>query len=70
MTSAPVPLPSRMAAEFSGNSFLSAVVTGPGTATQRLLPPDTGLPGSRWDAVVAGALSWTRQLRQEAATGR
>jgi hypothetical protein len=136
MTSAPVPLPRRLAAGFCGCALPSAAMTGPGIAAQRLPSSDAGPellenaaaagglfavivmsgaaprghhmfghkdaeiarrtgiaahpiccgmtvgqvsdldlfctppPGSPWDAVGAGAQAWTRQLRQEAATGR
>src|SRR5919108_4847041 len=43
VTSAPVPLPRRLAAEFLGSAFLAAVVIGSGIAAQQLSPGDTGL---------------------------
>ncbi len=43
MTSAPVPLLRRLAAEFLGSAFLAAVVIGAGIAAQRLSPAQTGL---------------------------
>ena len=43
MTSAPVPLWRRLAAEFLGSAFLAAIVIGSGIAAQRLSPGDTGL---------------------------
>ena len=43
MTSAPVPLLRRLAAEFLGSAFLAAVVIGSGIAAQRLSPGQTGL---------------------------
>ena len=43
MTSAPVPLPRRLIAEFLGSAFLAAVVIGSGIAAQRLSPGQTGL---------------------------
>ena len=43
MTSAPVLLWRRLAAEFLGSAFLAAVVVGSGIAAQRLSPGQTGL---------------------------
>ena len=43
VTSAPVPLPRRLAAEFLGSAFLAAIVIGSGIAAQRLSPGNTGL---------------------------
>jgi glycerol uptake facilitator-like aquaporin len=43
VTSAPAPLGRRLAAEFLGSGFLTAVVIGSGIAAQRLSPADTGL---------------------------
>ena len=43
MTSAPVLLWRRVAAEFLGSAFLAAVVIGSGIAAQRLSPGETGL---------------------------
>jgi len=43
VTSAPVPLPRRLTAEFLGSGFLAAVVIGSGIAAQRLSPGSTGL---------------------------
>ena len=43
MSSAPVPLWRRLAAEFLGSAFLAAVVIGSGIAAQRLSPGQTGL---------------------------
>ena len=43
MTSAPVLLWRRLAAEFLGSAFLAAVVIGSGIAAQRLSPGQTGL---------------------------
>jgi glycerol uptake facilitator-like aquaporin len=43
MTSAPVLLWRRLAAEFVGSAFLAAVVIGAGIAAQRLSPAQTGL---------------------------
>ena len=43
VTSAPVPLWRRLAAEFLGSAFLAAVVIGSGIAAQRLSPGQTGL---------------------------
>jgi arsenate reductase len=43
VTSAPVPLPRRLLAEFLGSAFLAAIVIGSGIAAQRLSPSDTGL---------------------------
>src|SRR5579875_11117 len=42
VTSAPVPLPRRLAAEFLGSAFLAAVVIGSGIAAQQLSPANTG----------------------------
>ena len=42
MTSAPVLLPRRLAAEFLGSAFLAAIVIGSGIAAQRLSPGNTG----------------------------
>src|SRR5260370_36936787 len=43
VTTAPVPLSRRLAAEFLGSAFLAALVIGSGIAAQRLSPSDTGL---------------------------
>ena len=43
MTSAPVPLPRRLTAEFLGSAFLAAIVIGSGIAAQQLSPGNTGL---------------------------
>jgi arsenate reductase len=43
VSSAPVPLLRRLAAEFLGSAFLAAVVIGAGIAAQRLSPAQTGL---------------------------
>jgi glycerol uptake facilitator-like aquaporin len=43
VTSAPVPLTRRLAAEFLGSAFLAAVVIGAGIAAQQLSPGQTGL---------------------------
>jgi glycerol uptake facilitator-like aquaporin len=43
VNSAPVPLRRRLAAEFLGSGFLTAVVIGSGIAAQRLSPGNTGL---------------------------
>ena len=43
VTSAPVLLPRRLAAEFLGSAFLAAIVIGSGIAAQRLSPGNTGL---------------------------
>jgi glycerol uptake facilitator-like aquaporin len=43
VSSAPVPLWRRLAAEFAGSAFLAAVVIGSGIAAQRLSPGQTGL---------------------------
>jgi len=43
VTSAPVPLPRRLAAEFLGSAFLAAIVIGSGIAAQQLSPGNTGL---------------------------
>ena len=43
VTSAPVPLPRRLVAEFLGSAFLAAIVIGSGIAAQRLSPGNTGL---------------------------
>jgi len=43
VTSAPVPLWRRLAAEFLGSAFLAAIVIGSGIAAQRLSPGNTGL---------------------------
>src|SRR6478752_7120402 len=43
VSSAPVPLPRRLIAEFLGSAFLAAVVIGSGIAAQRLSPGQTGL---------------------------
>jgi glycerol uptake facilitator-like aquaporin len=43
VSSIPVPLWRRLAAEFLGSGFLAAVVIGSGIAAQRLSPGDTGL---------------------------
>jgi glycerol uptake facilitator-like aquaporin len=43
VTSAPIPLPRRLAAEFLGSAFLAAIVIGSGIAAQRLSPGNTGL---------------------------
>jgi len=43
VTSAPVLLPRRLAAEFLGSAFLAAIVIGSGIAAQRLSPGSSGL---------------------------
>jgi arsenate reductase len=43
VTTAPVPLPRRLAAELLGSAFLAAIVIGSGIAAQRLSPADVGL---------------------------
>jgi glycerol uptake facilitator-like aquaporin len=43
VTSAPVLLPRRVAAEFLGSAFLAAIVIGSGIAAQQLSPGNTGL---------------------------
>jgi glycerol uptake facilitator-like aquaporin len=56
VTSAPVPLPRRLAAEFLGSAFLAAVVIGSGIAAQRLSPSDTGLELLENSAATAAGL--------------
>jgi arsenate reductase len=43
VTSAPIQLPRRLAAEFLGSAFLAAIVIGSGIAAQQLSPGNTGL---------------------------
>jgi len=43
VTSAPVPLPRRLVAEFLGSAFLAAIVIGSGIAAQQLSTGNTGL---------------------------
>ena len=56
MTTAPVPLPRRLAAEFLGSAFLAAIVIGSGIAAQRLSPSDTGLQLLENSAATAAGL--------------
>jgi arsenate reductase len=56
VTSTPVPLPRRLAAEFLGSAFLAAIVIGSGIAAQRLSPSDTGLQLLENSAVTAAGL--------------
>ena len=57
MTSPPVPLPRRLAAEFLGSAFLAAIVIGSGIAAQRLSPGNTGLQLLYNSAATAAGLS-------------
>jgi glycerol uptake facilitator-like aquaporin len=56
VTTAPVPLPRRLAAEFLGSAFLAAIVIGSGIAAQRLSPSDTGLQLLENSAATAAGL--------------
>ena len=56
MTTAPVPLSRRLAAELLGSAFLAASVIGSGIAAQRLSPPDTGLQLLENSAATAAGL--------------
>jgi arsenate reductase len=56
VTSAPIPLPRRLAAEFLGSAFLAAIVIGSGIAAQRLSPTDTGLQLLENSAATAAGL--------------
>jgi glycerol uptake facilitator-like aquaporin len=56
VTSAPVPLPRRLTAEFLGSAFLAAIVIGSGIAAQRLSPSDVGLQLLENSAVTAAGL--------------
>ena len=56
VTSAPVPLPRRLAAEFLGSAFLAAIVIGSGIAAQRLSPANTGLELLENSAATAAGL--------------
>ena len=56
MTSAPVLLWRRLAAEFLGSAFLAAVVIGSGIAAQRLSPGQTGLQLLQNSAATAAGL--------------
>ena len=56
VTSAPAPLPRRLAAEFLGSAFLAAIVIGSGIAAQRLSPGNTGLELLENSAATAAGL--------------
>ena len=56
MSSAPVPLWRRLAAEFLGSAFLAAVVVGSGIAAQRYSPGATGLELLEYAAATAAGL--------------
>src|ERR1700752_1749210 len=56
VTSAPVPLPRRLVAEFLGSAFLAAIVIGSGIAAQRLSPGNTGLELLQNAAATAAGL--------------
>jgi glycerol uptake facilitator-like aquaporin len=56
VSTAPVPLPRRLAAEFLGSAFLAAIVIGSGIAAQRLSPSDTGLQLLENSAATAAGL--------------
>jgi len=56
VTTAPVPLPRRLAAEFLGSAFLAAIVIGSGIAAQRLSPSQTGLQLLENSAATAAGL--------------
>jgi arsenate reductase len=56
VTTAPVPLPRRLAAELLGSAFLAAIVIGSGIAAQRLSPSDTGLQLLENSAATAAGL--------------
>jgi arsenate reductase len=56
VTTAPIPLPRRLAAEFLGSAFLAAIVIGSGIAAQRLSPSDTGLQLLENSAATAAGL--------------
>ena len=56
VTSAPAPLPRRLAAEFLGSAFLAAIVIGSGIAAQRLSPGNTGLQLLENSAATAAGL--------------
>jgi arsenate reductase len=56
VTTAPVPLPRRLAAELLGSAFLAAIVIGSGIAAQRLSPSDTGLELLENSAATAAGL--------------
>src|SRR5215472_15485465 len=56
VTSAPVLLPRRLAAEFLGSAFLAAIVIGSGIAAQQLSPGNTGLQLMENAAATAAGL--------------
>ena len=56
VTTAPIPLPRRLGAEFAGSAFLAALVIGSGIAAQRLSPGQTGLELLENSAVTAAGL--------------
>ena len=56
VTTAPVPLPRRLAAELLGSALLAAIVIGSGIAAQRLSPSDTGLQLLENSAATAAGL--------------
>jgi glycerol uptake facilitator-like aquaporin len=56
VTTAPVPLPRRLAAELLGSAFLAAIVIGSGIAAQRLSPSDVGLQLLENSAATAAGL--------------
>jgi len=56
VTTAPVPLSRRLAAELLGSAFLAASVIGSGIAAQRLSPSDTGLQLLENSATTAAGL--------------
>jgi len=56
VTSASVPLPRRLAAEFLGSAFLAAIVIGSGIAAQRLSSGNTGLELLENSAATAAGL--------------
>jgi glycerol uptake facilitator-like aquaporin len=56
VTTAPAPLPRRLAAELLGSAFLAAIVIGSGIAAQRLSPSDTGLQLLENSAATAAGL--------------
>jgi arsenate reductase len=56
VTTAPVPLPRRLAAELLGSAFLAAIVIGSGIAAQRLSPSGTGLQLLENSAATAAGL--------------
>src|SRR5437763_8866411 len=56
VTTASVPLPRRLVAEFLGSAFLAALVIGSGIAAQRLSPGQTGLELAENAAATAAGL--------------